>query len=201
MAFIREHMAMGDPLGTALAPRRKAAASGPRAKAFRKRRVREARMARLGGDPMGGMVGKGAGSFAPPSKGFDIGAAMKAAMAKIGPAAKTILGTGVLGPAGALAGSLIPATSARGSKTSLPPMAAGFSPGGLMGGGAFADSGSDSGSGGKRRRINPTNVRALRRSLSRVRGFQGLVKQVNRLLPAGARQKAGGNFPRKRRKK
>jgi hypothetical protein len=34
-----------------------------------------------------------------------------------------------------------------------------------------------------------------------VRGFQGLVKQVNRLLQAGARMKAGGNFPKKRRKK
>jgi hypothetical protein len=200
MAFIREHMAMGDPLGTALAPRRKAAASGPRAKAFRKRRIRESRMLRMGGDPFGGMTvqGKEALAKAQRASGFDIGKVMQAAAAKAAPFLKNVLGSGVLGPVGSIAGSLIPATSARGSKASLPPMT-----GSTISAGALEAMGVDTGGGGsgKRRRINPTNVRALRRSLGRVRGFQGLVKQVNRLLPAGARMKAGGNFPKKRRKK
>jgi len=37
--------------------------------------------------------------------------------------------------------------------------------------------------GGKRRRINPANVRALHRSLRRVERFGHLVHRVNRLLP------------------
>ena len=52
---------------------------------------------------------------------------------------------------------------------------------GKVGGGAARGGG---GGGGKRRSINPTNVKALRRSLRRFEGFGNLVKRVNKMLPA-----------------
>jgi len=51
----------------------------------------------------------------------------------------------------------------------------------LLGAGGKASGG---GGGGKRRSINPTNVKALRRSLRRFEGFGNLVKRVNKMLPA-----------------
>jgi len=184
MAFIRQRMIMGDAItGSTLTTRRKSAGAGTRAKAQRHRFIRARRMM---GDPFLGMTGKSV----PMPKGLDIGAAMKGMFGKIAPIAKGALSSGFFGPAGALAGSLLPgagSTISPGAAASLqrrgaaptsfgPPIAAPD----FGGGGGF-------GGGGKRRSINPTNVKALRRSIRRFEGFKNLVKRVDKMLPSGAK--------------
>lgn len=55
------------------------------------------------------------------------------------------------------------------------------------------------GLGGKRRSMNPTNVRALRRSIRRLEGFQKVVKRVEKMLPRSARHVVG-SAPARRHK-
>jgi hypothetical protein len=54
---------------------------------------------------------------------------------------------------------------------------------------------------GKRRRANPANVKALRRSLRRVEGFGHLVARVNRLLPRAHKFTVHPVLKHKRRRK
>ena len=52
-----------------------------------------------------------------------------------------------------------------------------------------------------RRRMNPTNVRALRRAVRRVRSFQRTTRKVSGLFPRGARGAAHYHYrPRRRRR-
>jgi hypothetical protein len=55
--------------------------------------------------------------------------------------------------------------------------------------------------GGHRRRVNPANVRALKRSLRRVEGFGHLVKRVNALLPRAHKFQVHPVMKHKRRKR
>jgi hypothetical protein len=55
--------------------------------------------------------------------------------------------------------------------------------------------------GSKRRRTNPTNVKALRRSLRRVEGFGHLVARVNKMLPKAHRYAVHPVLKHKRRRK
>jgi hypothetical protein len=55
--------------------------------------------------------------------------------------------------------------------------------------------------GGKRRRANPANVHALRRSLRRVEGFGHLVARVNRMLPRAHKYQVHPVLKHKRRRK
>jgi hypothetical protein len=57
------------------------------------------------------------------------------------------------------------------------------------------------GGGGSRRRKNPANVKALRRSLSRVEGFGKLVKRVNAMLPHAHRFQVHPVLKHKRKRK
>lgn len=54
------------------------------------------------------------------------------------------------------------------------------------------------GMGRRRRSVNPANVKALRRSMRRVEGFQKLVKGVNRMFPKIARGAASSSSGRAR---
>lgn len=175
MAFIRQYAMAGDPLGR-LASKRKQASIGPRLKAARKAQVRERRQLRFMGDPFGGMTG---GAFASTmGKAMGAGGGPGAFFSQLGAGLKNFLkgpGASVLkGAAGALLGPTAPA--------GLPP---GFNARSFAA--AAGLPGATGGFGGKRRSINPTNVKALRRGLRRVEGFRKLVKRVDKLLPVGAR--------------
>jgi len=61
--------------------------------------------------------------------------------------------------------------------------------------------GGGGGEGTKRRRSNPTNVKALRRSLRRVEGFGHLVARVNKMLPKAHRFQVHPVLKHKRRRK
>lgn len=61
--------------------------------------------------------------------------------------------------------------------------------------------GSADGEGKQRRRTNPTNVKALRRSLRRVEGFGHLVARVNRMLPKAHKFPVHPVLKHKRRRK
>lgn len=56
------------------------------------------------------------------------------------------------------------------------------------------------GGGGHRRRINPLNPKALRRSARRLEGFQKEVKRIEKLLPRAARHGMHGGAPARRHK-
>jgi len=55
--------------------------------------------------------------------------------------------------------------------------------------------------GGRRRRKNPLNIKALRRSLSRVEGFGHVVARVNKMLPKAHRYQVHPVLKHKRRRK
>lgn len=217
MAFIRQHMMgmAGDPM---FVTKRKSAAAGPKAKAARHRFIRTRRMM---GDPFLGLSGKAGQVNVPmgPSvkKGglnpFDFMKKMAGGIGQaakgIAPIAKQVLGSGFLGPAGALASSLIPggaSTVSAGAlasmqrrgmapSTALGPVAAELEDFGLVSGGR--------GFGGKRRTMNPLNVKALKRSARRFEGFANAVRSVNRALPSGMKFNAPaiGKRPKARRKR
>lgn len=206
MAFIRQHMMAGDPMGgLALPTRRKGAGIGTKAKAARHRAVRFRRIAR-GGDPFLGLSGKAATATKPlgpqgfnPAQFFaNMAKAGKSVLGKVAGVAGPALSSGFFGPAGALAGGLIGAAA---PKTRAAAVGPGFLPGSPMefGGLPAAPSFGGGGGGGGRRRINPANVKALRRGLSRVRSFTRLVKSVNKLLPPAARHKTA-SFPKRKRR-
>jgi hypothetical protein len=172
MAFMRAYgMMAGDPRGGGkLAPRRKGAASGPRAKADRKKHVRNQRATRgahqgPGGKPKKKNKGPGFDFGALLGKGADI-------------AQQFIPGGGIASKLGlniSDLGKLLPHEAAAAAA------AAGASPTEVA---AVAHAAHK---GGKHRRKNPANVKALRHALGRVEGFGRLVKRVNHMLPTAHR--------------
>jgi hypothetical protein len=165
---------LGDPAPKA-ARKRKTAGAGPRVKAQKKKAKRRERAARKG-EGFGRKLGK------------SIGAGARAVGAAI-PGLLEAFKSG--GPAAAQA---YMATSGAGGNedAALAEMMAamgGKKPKGAPGAFRF---------GGKRRTINPANVRALRRSMRRVEGFQTLVKRINKAFPA-LRGQATMRSPRRAR--
>jgi len=153
---------MGDPAPKP-AKKRKHAGSGPRAKAENKRAKRRERAGRRG-DGIGTKIGKSIGTGA-----RAVGAAL--------PGLFEALKSG--GPPAA--GLYMARTGAGGNEdAALAEMAA------LLGGKAprAGKAGAGFRFGGKRRTMNPTNVRALKRSIRRVEGFQSLVKRITKTFPA-----------------
>jgi hypothetical protein len=208
MAFIRQHMLAGDPLGAVgLATRRKSAGAGTRAKAYRHRVVRMQRMNRTFGDPFMGMVG-GAARMAPAALStFAKGSGGAGGfMQGLGKFASGLFGgkqvdmRAIGGAAAQLGSGALASLQRRGAApTGFGPMPtmSGFLPGMDGGGGRAAG-----GFGGKRRTMNVANVKALKRSIRRLDGFKGLVKKVNQLLPAAARLDSGApRFKAKRKRR
>lgn len=189
MAFMRAYQRLsGDPfgIGQRLVPKRKNAGAGPRVKAFRKRSIRQLRLVRgqgVAGDPFLGMLA---------------GPAAAAARAAIGP---TMVGAGkagsglagflgnLLGGAKNVAASVAPHIGAvlkgglpalanvkpMAGGGALPPIAAGLPDLGFVGGAAR---GGVPGFGGKRRTMNPANVKALKRAFRREEAFTKLAARV-----------------------
>lgn len=205
MAFIRQHMMAGDPFGgMALPSRRKGAGMGVKSKAARHRAVRFRRMAR-GGDPFGGMVGYGGKASGPIGPaGFNAAdffakavAGGKNILGKVAGLAGSVARSGAFGPAGAVAAQFLPGGGVSAAPKTRSATAMPFLPD-VTGSPMFSPPGVSIGGGG-RRRINPANVKALRRGLSRVRSFTRLVKSVNKLLPPAARHKTA-SFPKRKRR-
>lgn len=168
MAFIRQYGMAGDP-GPRPAPKRKSAGAGPKMKANRKRQVRKNRAMR---GHQGAPKGPGKKQRGPK---FDFGAMI----GKGADIAQKFIPGGAIADALGMhlsdLGKLIPgsqdaAAAAAAAGISLPDM-------------NKAIKGAKGGKGGHGRRKNPANVKALRRSLSRVEGFGRLVKRVNQMLP------------------
>lgn len=153
---------MGDPGAPKPARKRKTAGSGPRVKAQKKKAKRKERAARKG-ESFASKVGKSLGTGAKA-----VGAALPDLLAalKSGGPLGGMAHMATAGPGGANAedAALAEMMAAMGGKK--PKGAAGF---------RF---------GAKRRTMNPANVKALRRGIRRVEGFQKLVKRVNKMFPA-----------------
>lgn len=227
MAFIRQHMMgmAGDPV---FASKRRSAGAGTKAKAARHRAVRFRRMM---GDPFGGMVGAGAGSFAAPGKAsFNFMSALgkfaggiKGMASKAAPLVKGALGSGVLGPAGVFASNLMGgSTVSPGAMASLQrrgAAGAGFGPMpgapafvDQLGGGAFGGGGATNKDGSPRRiradgrpykrpTLNALNPKALARAGRRFQGFKKAIRAVNASLPSGMKFEAPGAPKSTRRRK
>lgn len=145
---------MGDP-SPRPAKKRKSAAAGPKAKAEKKRAKRQERAGRKGGG-----FGKVAGSI-----GRAAGAALPSVLEAISK------GRGGIG-----GGPADPTASDEDFLRQMEAALSGKKPRGAAASGFRL--------GGKRRTMNPANVRALRRSIRRVEGFQTLVKRMHKAFPA-----------------
>ncbi|HEV8266062.1 MAG TPA: hypothetical protein VGQ06_14025, partial [Gemmatimonadales bacterium] len=159
---------MGDPAPKP-ARKRKGAASGPRAKAEKKRAKRRERSQRKG-DSLGTKIGK------------SIGVGAKATAAAL-PGLLEAFKSG--GPTGAMA-HMAGGVPTNAEDAALAEMAAAL--GGRKGARGF---------GGKRRTMNPANVKALRRGIRRIEGFQHLVKRVNKMFPAMRGHATTSSSPRR----
>lgn len=163
----------GDPKPV---PKRKQAASGPKAKAKRKANVRQNRAAKKGGarGPDWQKIGAQAKRF---GKGaLDVGG-------KVLPyALELVPGSGIARAGIRAAGSMMQRPGAE--DFALP-----------AGGFAMPRGKRVPGFGGKRHTMNPTNVKALKRSIRRLEGFQKVVKRVAKMLPPAARHTLTGSAP------
>jgi hypothetical protein len=148
---------MGDPAPKP-AKKRKTAGAGPKAKAEKKRAKRRERAHRKG-DSLGSKIGK------------SIGVGARATAAAL-PGLLEAFKSG--GPTGAMA-HMAGGVPADAEAAAMADMAAALGKGGGTRGARF---------GGKRRTMNPANVKALRRGIRRIEGFQHLVKRVHKMFPA-----------------
>ena len=165
----------GDPK-PAGGSRRKAAASGPKAKAEKKQDVRNARAQRA---PRPNNTPKGRGPSTKKRQGPDIGKMAGQAAGWVGQNAGTLWS--------AAQAVRNPLTAAKHWDPDMfAAAAAGLRPGASRGAG-----------GGGHRGMNVANVKALKRGIRRLEGFKKLVKRVDKLLPMGARMASGHSHSRR----
>lgn len=163
---------MGDPAPKP-SRKRKNAASGPRAKAAKKREKRAERSQRRRGPSIGTRIKRGLGSFDPAILGNVAEIAAKSGLLGKDRRDATFAGAG--GEDALLRDMEKVLSGGRPTKGT---------------GGAFR-------MGGKRRTMNPANVKALRRGIRRVEGFQTLVKRVHKMFPALRGPTTGRSTPRR----
>ncbi len=165
---------MGDPK-PAGGSRRKAAASGPRAKAEKKQDVRNARAQRA---PKPNNTPKGRGPSTRKRQGPDIGKLAGQAAGWVGQNAGTLWSA---------------AQQVRNPATAMKQ----FDPSMFAAAAAGIHPGRTPGAGGGHRGMNVTNVKALKRGIRRLEGFKKLVKRVDKLLPMGARMASSHGHSRR----